>query len=103
PTTPRSPLPTHLPYTPLFRSDATVIPVVETSTLTAKETTSNRRKVASAADDEAMMVALSTAVAVALSAAVSDANGAEISSLTTRDRKSTRLNSSHEWISYAVF
>src|SRR5438105_10812321 len=24
-------------------------------------------------------------------------------SLTSRDRKSTRLNSSHEWISYAVF
>src|SRR5205823_3174302 len=59
---------------PTSTLDATAIPVVETAT----ETTSNRRKVASAADDEAMMVALSTAIAVALSAAVSDANGKEI-------------------------
>src|SRR5207247_11081634 len=30
-------------------------------------------------------------------------SGAQCFSASTRDRKSTRLNSSHEWISYAVF
>src|SRR5438105_6011796 len=30
-------------------------------------------------------------------------NGAQIRDGVKRDRKSTRLNSSHEWISYAVF
>src|SRR5687768_17990768 len=32
-----------------------------------------------------------------------DANGANIRELSGRDRKSTRLNSSHGYISYAVF
>jgi hypothetical protein len=61
---------------------ATVTPVSETSALTETETTSSRRRVASAADDEAIMVALSTAVAMAISAAVSDGDGGEISNLT---------------------
>jgi hypothetical protein len=60
-----------------------VTPVAETSTLTAIEPTSNRRKVNSAADDEAIMIALSAAAAVALSAAASHADGGEIPSLTT--------------------
>jgi hypothetical protein len=64
-------------------TDATVTPVAETSTPTATETTGSRRRVTSATDDEAFMVAFSTAVAFAVSAAVSDANGGEISSLTT--------------------
>jgi hypothetical protein len=50
-------------------TDATVTPVAETSTPTATETTTSRRKVTYVTDDDAIMVALSTAVAVALSTA----------------------------------
>jgi hypothetical protein len=65
-------------------TDATVTLVAEASTLTATETTSSRRKASSAAGDEAIMVAFSTAVAFAVSAAVSHAGAGEISSLATR-------------------
>jgi hypothetical protein len=59
-----------------------VTPVAETSTPTATETTSSRRKVTYVTDDDAIMVALSTAVAVALSTAVSHADSGETPGLT---------------------
>src|SRR5262249_42875867 len=76
-------------------TDATVTPVAKTSTLTATKTTSSQTKAtsatvtetassrtnatsAAAAADEAIMVALSTAVAVAVSAAASDADAGEM-------------------------
>src|SRR5262245_17610148 len=76
-------------------TDATVTPVAKTSTLTATKTTSSQTNVtsatvtetassrtnatsAAAAADEAIMVALSTAVAVAVSAAASDADAGEM-------------------------
>jgi VCBS repeat-containing protein len=64
-------------------TDATVTPIAETSTPTATETMSSRRKVTYVTDDDGIMVALSTAVAFAVSAAVSDADGSEMSGLTS--------------------
>jgi hypothetical protein len=70
------------PPTSTTTTDATATPVAEISTPIATKTTSSRRKVTYVTDDDAIMVALSTAVAVALSTAVSDAAGSEMSSLT---------------------
>src|SRR5438105_10406635 len=88
----RPPISTLFPYTTLFRSKdireffincirkaiGASVPVIEKAAL------ESANKVEAARDFVAQ-------------------NPAEIGKIVRRDRKSTRLNSSHEWISYAVF
>src|SRR5438105_12226592 len=79
---PRSTL---FPYTTLFRSHAIVIPFDDSRSKTGSYWVTGT--------DEAKCWHLVRGV-------LTDPN---IPKLFQKDRKSTRLNSSHEWISYAVF
>src|SRR5690348_17584286 len=80
---------TLIPYTTLFRSDRSATATASASAQTAVIGISQPNVSAAAAPDAALATSPSTAFT---------ANTA-----TTRDRKSTRLNSSHPSISYAVF
>src|SRR5207245_10261608 len=89
-TLPPAPTPTLFPYTTLFRSPALGKPV-----LVMRETTERPEGIAAG-----------TARLVGTDADAIFAEGAAqiaSASVPTRDRKSTRLNSSHGSISYAVF
>src|SRR5438105_10223164 len=81
---PQSPL---FPYTTLFRSWP-VLPEVSPSGATILIPLTSRA-----------MVAVSPEITVAVGPVASCSVGAAV----LTDRKSTRLNSSHEWISYAVY
>jgi len=72
------------PPTSTTTPNATVIPVAQTPTRTATKMVGSQRNVTSATVDEAIAVALNTAVmvAVALDTAVADADGAKMPSLT---------------------
>src|SRR5206468_8855850 len=94
----RPPMSTPLPYTTLFRSVA--LPRTEGVVRAVAVLAQLPHAVAAhraAARRRAGVRAACTVVAVALLAAGPDAVAAD------RDRKSTRLNSSHDQISYAVF
>src|SRR3712207_8693734 len=78
----RPPRSTLFPYTTLFRSARPV--------LTAREA-------------QALREALALRSAVAAGQPLTPAQAAALRTATTADRKSTRLNSSHANISYAVF
>src|SRR2546427_7698204 len=95
----RPPRSTLFPYTTLFRSheherdilDQYLHEVSKTPLLTQKEEIALARKVRSG-DQEAMQELVKR-----------NLRASAISSFCVRDRKSTRLNSSHSQISYAVF
>src|SRR5438105_12927879 len=82
---PRPPRSTLFPYTTLFRSMFSTKP---------EEEQQFRKKILALAGDEVRARDRQLAA---------ETIAASVPSVSARDRKSTRLNSSHEWISYAVF
>src|SRR3712207_8679048 len=91
----RPPRSTLFPYTPLFRSEGN-----DTNEMTMPNTAAVRAIDAINIDDEGFRDAL---VGGVTSVVVKPGSGNPIGGQTVADRKSTRLNSSHANISYAVF
>src|SRR3712207_7714712 len=93
----RPPRSTLFPYTTLFRSTA------QAGSWTPEATQANARKVAQD-DTAAVYIGEFNSGASAISMPIlNEAQVPQISPANTADRKSTRLNSSHANISYAVF
>src|SRR5438105_5942817 len=86
------PTPTLFPYTTLFRSP--YYPEEQTTT----SSTSEIERVKQAHEHELMAIDGVEGVGIS-----KNRIGADAILNSFQDRKSTRLNSSHEWISYAVF
>src|SRR5687768_17856892 len=97
--TPRPPTSTLFPYTTLFRSDAFRRPERFRELLVACEA-DHRGRGGRAGEPYPQAERLRAAQARAMSVALDDADREGLSG---EDRKSTRLNSSHGYISYAVF
>src|SRR5207247_11339580 len=92
------PTSTPVPYTTLFRSSGRIAVAACTvgapplPGVTARARLANPRVAVARSDQRALLVA-----------PTQHTIGPVASQQLGRDRKSTRLNSSHEWISYAVF
>src|SRR5207247_8568975 len=94
----RHPLSPLFPYTTLFRSKGwqsmiTLFEVLAMVTLAGLGAMFFRRRIRRGSALALVFAGLCTVLAMPTGASATE----------LRDRKSTRLNSSHEWISYAVF
>src|SRR5207247_11378165 len=94
---PQPPCSTLFPYTTLFRSD-----LLEERLLANRRTPVEVKLVLSRIEGEAAIRPVNTHYVEEENISQHLGFGLE-RILRCRDRKSTRLNSSHEWISYAVF
>src|SRR3712207_7744654 len=94
----RPPRSTLFPYTTLFRSELVFLPAYSPDLSPVEEANSLIKALVKAAAARTR-AALDAAIAAALAAVTT----ADAAGWFSQDRKSTRLNSSHANISYAVF
>src|SRR5258708_23040063 len=97
---PRSPL---FPYTPLFRSAPLAQPPATAPSVAPGLRADLERSLASEFEEESPFAAQPGAYGTLAAATNGDSSSNSLASDLSRDRKSTRLNSSHQIISYAVF